>query len=264
MSVISRFKKNNKRTVEFFRAIPGLFKMFRKQTNIPVLKIALLVFSSKFINMIVMFMPLKMLFVLSGSKNISFLHNMEQSLGRDVYIAVMLGIISVLYFFNIILSVYQIKLVNKQKNNISIKEYYFNDEVKSHSTILKIYGPFCQILADFLLIGTVVTTLFFLNTYFALYYMFVVFMYSIIVEQWAFSTHDSKLMGKLGIDSKQFIRIAGVLIFFLSFIGILAVVLNLNISVIFAVLMLILVRLSNGALKSLFYCQIKIRAHLLK
>lgn len=261
MSVINRFKANNKRTVDFFRAIPGLFKMFREQTNIPVLKIALLVFSSKFINMIVMFMPLKMLFVLSGSKNISFLHNMEQNLGRDVYIAGMLGIISILYFFNIILSVYQIKIVNKQKHNISIKEYYFNDKVESHSTILKTYGPFCQILADFFLIGTVIITLFFINTYFALYYMFVILIYSIIVEQWAFSTHDSKLMGKLDIDSKQFIRIAGVLIFFLSFIGILAVVLNLNISVILAVLILILVRLSNGALKSLFYCQIKLRTH---
>lgn len=261
MGLINRFKKNNKRTVDFFRAIPGLFRMFREQTDIPFIKISLLVFSSKFINMIVMFMPLKMLFVLSGSKNISFLHEMEQNLGRDVYIGGMLGIISILYFFNIILSVYQIKLVNKQKNNIEIKSYFFNDEIKPHSVILKIYGPFCQILADFLLIGTVITVLFFVNTYFALYYLFVVFIYTIIVEQWAFSTHESKLMGKLGIDSKQFIRIAGVLIFFLSFVGILAVVLNLDISVIFAVLMLILIRLSNGALKSLFYCQIKIRTH---
>ncbi|MDP2490255.1 hypothetical protein Q8W38_12980 [Vibrio splendidus] len=261
MSVINRFKANNKRTIDFFRAIPSLFKMFREQTDIPVVKIALLVFCSKFINMIVMFIPLKMLFVLSGSKNIAVLHEMETSLGRDVYIGGMLVIIAILYFFSVVVSVYQIKLVNSQRSKIESKDYYFRSELKSKTVITQTYPLFCQILADFLLIGAVIIVLFIVNIYYALYYFAVVMIYTIIVEQWAFSTHQSKLMNRLGIDSKQFIKISGVFIFFLSFVGILAIVLNMNIAVIIAVLMLILVRLANSALKSFFNCQIKLRTH---
>ncbi|MFM2629153.1 hypothetical protein AAFX20_17130 [Vibrio chagasii] len=261
MSVINRFKANNKRTVDFFRAIPHLFKMFREQADIPVVKIALLVFCNKFINMIVMFMPLKMLFVLSGAKNISILHEMETSLGREVYIGGMLVIISILYFFSVVVSIYQIKLVNSQKAKLNKKNYYFKSEVKPKSTIAQTYPLFCQIVADFILIGVVLAVLLYVNFYYALYYLFVVIAYGVIVEQWAFSTHQSKFMSKLGIDSKQFIKISGVFVFFLSFIGILAVVLNMNIAVIIAVLMLILVRLANSALKSFFNCQIKLRIH---
>ena len=208
-----------------------------------------------------MFMPLKMLFVLSGSKNIAVLHEMETSLGRDVYIGGMLVIISILYFFNVVVSIYQIKLVNSQKSKIEKKDYYFRNEVKSNIVISQSYPLFCQILADFLLIGAVLIVLFFVNIYYALYYFTVVMIYTIIVEQWAFSAHQSRLMRKLGVDSKQFIKITGIFIFFLSFLGILAIVLNLHVDVIIAVLMLILVRLANNALKSFFNCQIKLRTH---
>ncbi|GEM80856.1 hypothetical protein [Vibrio superstes] len=263
MGLINRFKENNRRTADFFRMMPHMFRMFRVQTSIPLIKIALLVFSSKFINMVVMFIPLKMLFVLSGSKNIEVLHEMEQSVGRDLYIGGMLAIIAFLYIFSVVVSILKVKLVNKQKNHLEIKNYYIRERVLQRPVILKTYGPFCQVLADVLLVSTVIFTLFVVNYYYALYYLFIVTIYIIIVEQWAFSTHSPRLMTKLGIDSKQFINISGVFIFFLSFVGIIAVILNLEISVIFAVLMLILSRLGFGALKSFFNCQIKLRTYFL-
>jgi len=263
MRLINRLRKNNHRTADFFRALPQLFMMFKKQTQIEVIQIAVLAFLTKFINMIVMFMPLKILFVLSGSKNIGFLHDIETSIGRDVYIGAMIVIISVLYFLNVVLQIYKAKLVNRQAAIIEKKKYIFRGADKSHKVISKTYASFCQLLADILLVLIVATILFLVNIYYALFYLGVILVYGVIIEQWAFPNHQTKLMKKLKIDSKQFIQITGILLYLILFMGIIAVVLNTDMVVITAVLMLILVRLGNGALKSFFSCQIKLRQHYL-
>lgn len=263
MRIINQFNKNNQRAADFFKSVPQLYIMFKKQTRIELLKISFLAFSGKFINMIVMFMPLKVLFVLSGSKNIQFLQDIENSIGRDVYIAGMISIISILYFLNIVLQIYEVKLINRQESGIDKKEYKFRGQAKSFKVISKTYAPFCQVLASLFLILIISIILFVLNVQFAIFYLSVIFVYGVIMEQWAFQTHKTKLMKKLNIDSKQFIKITGILLYLILFMGIIVVVLNTDMVVIVAILMLILVRLGNGALKSFFSCQIKLRHHYL-
>jgi len=263
MGVINRFRKNNQRTADFFRALPQLYMMFKKQTKVEVIKISVLVFLSKFINMIVMFMPLKILFVLSGSKNIPFFQDIENNIGRDVYIGGMIAIITVLYFINVVLQVYKEKLVKRQTVMIEKKKYEFRGMETSHKVISETYASFCQVLGDMLLILLVATVLFLLNVHYAIFYLSVILVYAAIIEQWAFPLHQTNLMKKLNIDSKLFIQVTGILLYLILFLGIIAVVLNTDMVVIVAILMLILVRLGNGALKSFFSCQIKLRQHYL-
>jgi len=251
--------------------------MFKKQTKVEVVRISVFVFLSKFINMIVLFLPLKILFVLSGindmqpvedieiegSQNILSLQGIENTIGRDVYIGSMIGIIAALFVLNVVLQIYKVKLLNRQATLIEKKKYEFRGLEKSHQVILKTYAPFCQLLGDILLILTILIILFLLNIHYALFYLGVIFIYGVIVEQWAFPAHQTKLMKKLGIGSKEFINVTDILIFLILFMGIVAVVLNTDMVVIIAILMLILVRLGNGALKSFFSCQIKLRQNYL-
>jgi len=237
--------------------------MFKKQTKVEIIKISVLVFLSKFISMIVLFMPLKILFVLSGAKNIQFLQDIENNIGRDVYIGAMIAVISVLFLVNVVLQIYKVKLVNRQTVIIEKKKYEFRGMEKSHDVILKTYAPFCQVLADILLVLIISTILVLLNVHYAIFYLGVILVYGVIIEQWAFPTHQTKLMKKLNIGSKEFIKVTGILLYLILFMGIVAVVLNTDMVVIIAILMLILVRLGNGALTSFFSCQIKLRQHYL-
>jgi len=263
MGVINRFRKNNQRAADFFISLPQLYVMFKKQTKVEVKKISILVFVSKFISMIVLFMPLKILFVLSGSKNIQFLQNIENNIGRDVYIGAMIAIISVLFLLNVVLQIYKVKLVNRQVAMIDKKEYEFRGMGKSYKVIVKTYASFCQVLADMLLLLLVGSILFMLNVQYGIFYLAAVFVYGVVIEQWAFPTHQTRLMKKLNIDSKQFIQVTSTLFYLILFMGIIAVVLSADIAIIIAILMLILVRLGNGALTSFFSCQIKLRQHYL-
>jgi len=263
MRVINQFNKNNQRAADFFKSLPQLYMMFKKQTRIELIKISFLAFLSKFINMVVMFMPLKVLFVLSGSKNIQFLQDIENTIGRDVYISGMISIITILYFLNVVLQIYQVKLNNRQESGIEEKVYKFRGLDKSYKVISKTYEPFCQVLASLFLILIISIILFLLNAQYAIFYLGIIFVYGVIIEQWAFQTHKTKLMKKLNIDSKQFIKITGILLYLILFMGIIVVVLNTDMVVIVAILMLILVRLGNGALKSFFSCQIKLRQYYL-
>jgi hypothetical protein len=263
MGVVNRFRKNNQRTIDFFRALPQLYMMFKNQAKVEIIKISVLIFLSKSINMIVMFIPLKILFVLSGSKNISFFQNIENNIGRDFYIGGMIAIITVLYFINVVLQIYKGKILKRQAGMIEKKKYEFRGINKSHKVISKTYASFCKVLGDVVLTLLVVMTLFLLNVHYAIFYLSVILVYTVVIEQWAFPIYQTNLMKKLNINSKLFIQVTSIMILLILFLGIIYVVLNTDMVIIVALLMFILVRLGNDALKSFFSCQIELRQHYL-
>ena len=207
--------------------------------------------------------PLKLLFVLSGSKNISFLEQVEVELGRNTYIGIMIAIVIVLYLFNTALQVYKGKLVNKQKQSIANKAYELNGKTISYKVVHRTYATYCQIIADVFLVALIIALLFVINVQYAIYFSVVTSIYFIIVEYWAFSEHETRLLKKLNIDKKQFIHAFSSLFYLVMFVGIAFVVLISHIHVLVAILMLLLARLANGSLKAFFSSQLSIRYHYL-
>ena len=244
---------------DFVRALPPLYSMFKSQCCVDVEKISILVFLSKIVNMIVMFIPLKILFLLSGSKNVTFLQNIEDYFGRQYYIGGMVIIIIILYILNVITQIKKSKLVRSQSEKIEKKIYFFRGVKKSYKVITKTYGSFCQLLGDIFLFFSVGIALFFIDVYFAIFYIGVFVIYLFVMERWAFpsASGTGKVSGT--VDSKLFIRVSGSVGFLFLFLGLVILVLNTDIILIVAVLILILVKLGNGALMSFFKCQIKIR-----
>jgi hypothetical protein len=154
---------------------------------------------------------------------------------------------------------YKAKLISSQKTKIERKGYFFNKEPKSYKVIEKTYLPFCLAITDCLLVLLVLLLTMFLNWHYGIYLLFMVFGFTVAMEQWAFSVYQTNLMKKLKIDSKQLIDIAAILLYLVMFLGLIVVVLNTNIALILAILIFLLVRLANGALKSFFIAQIKLR-----
>ena len=263
MRSINRLRKNNQRTVDFFRSLPELYAMFKQQTKLSVIRIATLIFLTKFINMVVMFMPFKILLLLTGFGNISFLQNIENSIGREVYIGIMIVIIASLFFLNLVFHIHQARLVKMQKLAIEKKKYEFRGMQKSYKVISSTFEPFCRVIGDIFLVLLVATILLLVNVVYALFYISMVLIYIVISEQWVFANHQTRLLKKLKIDSKLFIRITGILFFLIFFLGIIALVLKTDMLILLTILMLLLVRLGNGALQSFFSSQIKLRQHYL-
>lgn len=209
--------------------------------------------------MAVMFMPLKLLFVLTGSKNIELLTKLEESIGRNNYIALIMFVLLVLYMFNAFLQVYRAKLVNSQRHSIQEKSYYHSDSVLSSDIIKKTYPAFCQVIADMAIIFIVCVVLFIADSLLALFYVIVMCLFSLIYEQWVFSKHETKLMKKLDVDKKIFIQSMSMIMFLVLFLGLILVVLNTGMSALKAILILLLMRLANSSFKSYLSCHIKLR-----
>ena len=263
MRLMNQLRKNNQRTADFFRSLPELYVMFKKQTKLSVLKIATLIFLTKFINLIVMFMPFKILLLITGFANISFLQNIENNIGRDVYLGVMIIIIASLFFLSLVFHIYQARLTNIQKLKIEKKKYDFRGMEKSHKVISATFEPFCKVIGDIFLVLMVATILMTVNFVYGVFFICMTLIYIIIAEQWVFAHHQPRLIKKLKIDSKIFIKITGILIFLMLFLGIILLVLKMDFMVIIAILMLLLVRLARGALESFFSSQIVLRRHYL-
>lgn len=263
MKIKQKLLTVNKRLFGFFITIKQLFPFFKQDADIEVFRVCATMFCSKFLNMIVMFIPLKLLFVLSGSKNIDFLEQIEMKVGRSTYITTMMMIVIVLYLINTWVQIYKGKLINRQQKRIVKKPYQFNGKPLSTRIVIRTYAAYCQIIADVILTVLITALMFIINVHYALYFTAVTSVYFIIIEYWAFSNHETRLLNKLNIDKKQFIHALSSIFYLVLFIGIVFVVLSTEIHILLAILILLLDRLVNGALKTFFSSQLIIRQHYL-
>lgn len=237
----------------------SMIYFFHHQTHIEYLKVSVNAFLGKFINMITMFMPLKLLFVISGAKNIEVLASIEQKIGRSYYIASIFILLISLYIVNAFLEIYRYKLVAKQLKRIENKDYCFKTRAISSKVVRSSCGPFCQMLADMAQMLFAFSIIIYVNQLLAAYYCFTMFVFSLIYEQWVFSSHQTKLLTKLSIEKQHFMSAVSKINFLVLFLGVIVFVLNSSVNVIVAILVLILMRFSNGAFKSYLNCHLKLR-----
>ncbi|MGR5142813.1 hypothetical protein ACQKPX_14145 [Photobacterium sp. DNB23_23_1] len=209
--------------------------------------------------MVVMFIPLKLLFVLSGTKNIAALENIESTIGRNTYVILMIALVVFLYLFNTALQVYKGKIINNELKNIEVKAFNVKGKSIPYKVINRTFPTYCQVLSDIMLVVFITALFFIVNLSYALYFSCVTGLYFIIVEYWAFSDHETRLLRKLHINNKQFIHAFSGLFYLVMFIGIAIVVLVSQLNVLIAIMMLLLARLANGSLKSFFIGQLSLR-----
>jgi len=236
-----------------------LIVFFHRETKIEYFKISLNMFFGKFINMLVMFMPLKLMFVLTGDKNIEAFATLEAYIGRSNYIGMVLFFLTFFYFANVMLNVYKAKLINRQEARVDLENYSFSSREIKASTVKRTVVPFCQMLSDTLLVSFVNVLLLFMNPILGLCFTLVLVLFYLIHEQWVFSSHETNLLRKLAIDKSNLVQILSMVMFLVAFFVLVFVVISYGINAILAILMLLLIRLANSAYKSHMSAQIKLR-----
>lgn len=259
MKLFSKFKIAVARTTAFFSVLHSLYYFFRHDALVEVNKLSFCIFASKYINMVVMFIPIKLLFILSGAKNVSFLLDIEQKLGRNTYIAFLVGVVIVLYIFDMIAKIYKGKLINQQKNNIENKKYSFRNKDVSHKIVLRTYSPYCQILSDFLVLFASIFVFLILSPHYAVYYTVIVLSYFLLLEYLLFSPHQTRLLKKLNLDNNQFIQVCNGILYLIFFLGIVAVLFVKSIHILVAILILLVARISTTSLRTVFTSQKALR-----
>ncbi|AJR09517.1 hypothetical protein C9J03_02490 [Photobacterium gaetbulicola] len=259
MLLFNKFKIAVARTTAFFSVLYSLYSFFRKDASVEVNKLSFYIFASKYINMIVMFIPIKLLFILSGAKNISFLFDIEQKLGRNTYIALLVCIVIVLYIFDMVAKIYKGKLTNQQKDKIENKKYSFRGKDISQKIVQRTYSPYCQMISDFLVLAASIFVFLVLSPHYAVYYVCVVVSYFLLLEYLLFSPHQTRLLKKLNLDNNQFIQVCNGILYLIFFLGIVAVLFVKSIHILVAILILLVARISTTSLRTVFTSQKALR-----
>ncbi|MEZ9275064.1 hypothetical protein AB4121_06565 [Vibrio sp. 10N.286.54.B2] len=259
MNFFNKIKTALARNVAFFSVLRSLYPFFRNDALVEVNKLSFCIFLSKYINMVVMFIPIKLLFILSGAKNISFLLDIEQQLGRNVYIGFWVCLVIILYIFDMIVKIYKGKLINHQKNIIDNKKYVFIGKDISQKIVLRTYSPYCQMLSDFLVLFASIMVFFILSPHYAVFYIIVVLGYFLFLEYLLFSPHQPRLLKKLSLDNNQFIQVCNGMLYLVFFLGIIAVLILDSIHILVAILILLVARISTTSLRTVFTSQKSLR-----
>lgn len=255
MNILQKFKITTQRLSSFFNLLVALFPFFRGNVKIQIVKITVCTFISKYINMVVMFIPIKLLFLLSGAKNIAFLSDIEISIGRDLYIGILVFIVIVLYVIDMFMKIYKGKLTNLQKERVDKESYLLDGKAIQKKIITRTYNPYCQVLSDIILIVTSIGVFLVVSPTYALYFVIVVFLYVAFIEYLVFSPHQTRLLKKLSLNNNQFIHVCNGILYLIFFIGIVIVLLTQSIHILLAIFMMLVSRITNASLRTVFTSQ---------
>ena len=246
-----KLKRNISITIEFY-------SLLRKVVKLDILKLSIVHFLSKFINMAVMFLPIKVFLLLSTSSPIESLPFFDSSLERNNFILLLLSLTAVLYLINIILQIYSARVLNKQRAQINLPEYVYGPHTFTKKMILTLYKPCYLTVAAFIMIFISTAVFFFLSLEFALAYIFVFIFYLLFVEYFIFTDNRFKLLTRLNIDQNQSLTILSSLLYLVLFFSIFYIFTVFSLPAHNGILMLLLARLANTSVKDFILNQHKL------
>lgn len=226
----------------------------RSEIGVDVIKISILKFLMRFINMVVMFLPIKVFLVLSSGKSIAILSFTEPYLGKYHSEIVLLLLTVLLYVFNVAINIYSSRLVNKQKSKPILKSYTLHElsvDMPKKSIIACLKHVYNWLSGAMLIIVSII--LFFIGSWhFALLFSCLLLLYVAFVEYFFFTNNKYKFLDKIKLTPDQVLHVSTAVFYLMTFFLIFYSYLQFGMQVHFAILMLFLVRLTNGCLKTYF------------
>lgn len=250
--------KDNMTLAHYFALLHGIFiESLRKKFKLPV-SASLLCFS-KLLNMLVMFLPLKILFSLSMDDSSEPVVFVERYFWPGSYIVVMLSGMVVLSLLTVFIRVVQDRLQKSVKLELKDKSFSVSGGVIDGSILSLLSAWFIALLSDYMMIVFACLIILALNFKVALGYILVILVQIWVLDKVMFCSEPSKIEKLLKIDKTKLNDVIFNMFFLLVFAVISAAYLLEPFDVVHAVLILLLSRLGLQSAKSFFAVSIKFR-----
>ena len=228
-----------------------ILNFMRSNIGVDLYKLSTLKFLGRFINMVVMFLPLKAFLILSGVSQIGYLHYVEDILGKKLYIISIVLITIGLYIINVFLQVYSGRLLNKQSTKFDKSFYDFEKFQLNKKFFISSHILLINFLSDCLLVFICALIFFFLSIPYACIFLFLLLVYIIVIKYMVFIDNKFSFLQKINLDESQILAISNGVFYLAIFIALFFVFIYIGLHVYSAILILLLSRLSNGSIKSI-------------
>lgn len=233
-----------------------LFVLFRHEFSVRLVLLATLRFLGKFFNMLVMFLPLKIFLVLSGTSEVGLLKEVEVKLGTGKYVILVLFITASLYVFNMLLQLYYARVVNVEKLKIKKSHQYLDRDIK---VLRRIFSPCVEMFGSLMMLSISLIIFFLLSYQYLGLFSLGCLIYYAFVQYFLFTNNKFRFLDRANIDIRQAIEITSGVFFLFVFFLVFFVYIKYNISVVSALLLLLLSRLNNNAIKVILFSISKVR-----
>lgn len=243
---------------KFFISLKKVYFCLRgAKPKVPFFSIVLLEIIGKIINMASMFIPIKMLFVLSGMKTFHFADVVQKNLGRDLYVIIMIMSVVTIYALNVFSQIYKSRVLNDSLKLIDSKSFE-SLGVESSRLAKNIYVSFIYTCSDLftLLVALIIISL--ISFEISLLYSIFLVVYLFFLPR--FLSFDNEREGKfLKLKPKQKFRIFNGVFFLPLFIALVYLTLNGIVEITPAIFILLILRMSSSCFGSYYSNQIPIR-----
>lgn len=129
--------------------ITKLFSLFRNRFSVKLILLSTLKFTGKFSNMLVMFLPLKIFLLISGTSQVGMFKEIEEQLGTNAYISLILFVTSLLYILNLVIQIYYSRAFNLEKLKLQGTKDFDGMSIKF---IRKLYTPYIDVLSSLVML----------------------------------------------------------------------------------------------------------------
>ncbi len=227
-----------------------LYFFLRKKLELDIIKLGVLRGGGKIITMLVMFLPLKVLLLVSGSSQVDFISQIEVSIGRDSYIVLILLLTTLLYIINIVLQVYYNRLYNEQciliKNN---KTFIYKHDSYTREYINRAYKHNIALSGDmFIIVLTLLISLLLSFEYF-IGFIFSLIIYSLLVQYFVYTDNKFKFLQNFKINDHQVLNVFNSAFYLFLFFLLFYLFLNGKIEIYSSIFILLLSRVCSHSVK---------------
>jgi len=253
MKFINSFVKVFYRSIGTYFDIARLCIYSRNELSVPILKFSIASFFATVINTVTMFLPLKLLFVLSGSKSIAELDIFKDKVGINVYVAIIISLLFILYICNFLFTRWfekgQIKAIFEIGE---LKGKFYPLGIRAgHKALKATSDTSIKICADILFLLFVSVVMFVISIEYLIFYWFLFIVFNFLIEYFVFTDNKYKFLDKVSLSKPSIIGFFAILMYYFYFIFIVVLQLIGEIGFFEAIVLLILSKVSNSAFKSL-------------
>ncbi|WP_139124417.1 hypothetical protein [Enterovibrio norvegicus] len=196
-----------------------------------------------------MFIPLKIFLLLSDSASTKSFSPISDVFGQSGVTAFLLSLTAILYLFNIAVQTYQARLLNRQREKIDKCEYFSGGRVYSSSFVKRSYKIYFKFSADVIMIAVSMLMFGALSLEYLYIFVLILFLFLLGTNYLVMTPNKFGFLNSLKIDQSQAMNISGSLLYLSLFFSVFYVFMVYNISVTYAILLLLMSRLSNASVR---------------
>lgn len=228
-----------------------ILQLYRIEVNASILEVSMFRFMSKFVNVLIMYLPIKVLLAISDTSSIKVFFSYE--LDVKTYSAILFAVTIGLYLFHTIVQIYIAKKFAIQKNNNIINGDVYESKGKKYtSRFLKAsFDIYLNNVACYMNIVVMIILFYFLSLEFTLVFILSIFLFSCFTEIFIFNPEYS-IIKNSAMSKKQALTILSSFFYLFIFFGLFFVYIKYEIPIHSAILILLFSRVSNSSVRELF------------